>query len=329
MKPMNLIVFDMDGVLIDVSDSYREAVRKTARRFLAGAKNGEQLPDPLFPLSDLARLKQSGGLNNDWELTARTLHLLLLFMEADDQNRSEEKPSYQEDMKNYNVEVLANFLRRSKNPLTYLYGQFQDRESFFVKSCFRGDVKTGNIIKRMFQEIYLGSSLFLSTYGVAPTFSRGKGLINNETLFCDPAILEDLAKYHILAVATGRPKMEALQPLERFKIREYFKEVITLDDVLREEKAIVKERNEIISLSKPNPFMLDYLVETIGGPFQKLFYVGDMPDDMQAAKASKKGYGAVGVLYSSPDPQNSRKVLRQAGADYIIDSLSALPQIIG
>ncbi|MCL5807999.1 MAG: hypothetical protein M1418_05570 [Deltaproteobacteria bacterium] len=48
MKLPKLIVFDMDGVLIDVSGSYRETVRKAARLFFAGAKGFESLPDPLL-----------------------------------------------------------------------------------------------------------------------------------------------------------------------------------------------------------------------------------------------------------------------------------------
>ena len=75
--------------------------------------------------------------------------------------------------------------------------------------------------------------------------------------------------------------------------------------------------------------MLDFLAEKTGGSFEKLFYIGDMPDDIQAAKASKNGYLSIGVLYSSPDPQKSRKILLQAGADYIIESLAGLPEIIG
>ena len=329
VKSMNLIVFDMDGVLIDVSNSYREAVRKTARLFFSCAKNYEKLPDPLFPLDDLARLKESGGLNNDWELTATTLNLLFLFIEAKAQNRSTKSASYEKDIKTYNVEGLANFLRESQNALTYLQTQYGNSKSSFVEHSFKGDVKTGNIIKRMFQEIYLGSSLFRSTYGIAPKFSKDNGLINNEALLCDLPMLKDLAGYHILGIATGRPEMEALYTLERFGIQEYFREVITLDDVLSNEKAIFKKRNEKISLSKPNPFMLDFLAEKTGGSFEKLFYIGDMPDDIQAAKASKNGYLSIGVLYSSPDPQNSRKILLQAGADYIIESLAGLPEIIG
>ena len=65
MDKQSLIVFDMDGVLIDVSGSYRETVRKTARLFFTGARGFDKLPDPLFSLKDLAKIKQSGGLNND------------------------------------------------------------------------------------------------------------------------------------------------------------------------------------------------------------------------------------------------------------------------
>ena len=65
MTKRTLIVFDMDGVIVDVSGSYREAVRQTARLFFKGIGSENTLPDPLFSLDDLARVKQAGGLNND------------------------------------------------------------------------------------------------------------------------------------------------------------------------------------------------------------------------------------------------------------------------
>ena len=82
MKIPKLIVFDMDGVLIDVSGSYRETARQTARLFFDEARGFGKLPDPLFPLTDLAELKQTGGLNNDWDLTALTLHLLFALVKT-------------------------------------------------------------------------------------------------------------------------------------------------------------------------------------------------------------------------------------------------------
>ena len=69
MQNKYVIVFDMDGVLIDVSRSYRDTVRQTAKLFLKNAPLSKKLPEPLFPLTDLAAVKQSGGLNNDWDLS--------------------------------------------------------------------------------------------------------------------------------------------------------------------------------------------------------------------------------------------------------------------
>ncbi len=71
-----LIIFDMDGVLVNVSASYRETVRRTASLFLSGAVSSGRLPDPLFSLKDLAAVKQSGGLNNDWDLSRTVCSLL-------------------------------------------------------------------------------------------------------------------------------------------------------------------------------------------------------------------------------------------------------------
>lgn len=53
------IVFDMDGVLIDTSKSYRLAVKKTVEEFTGKAISFEQIQEA----------KNLGGLNNDWDLT--------------------------------------------------------------------------------------------------------------------------------------------------------------------------------------------------------------------------------------------------------------------
>ena len=330
MKSNKLIVFDMDGVLIDVSGSYREAVRKTARLFLAGAKNFDKLPDPLFSLEELLRLKQTGGLNNDWELTARTIDLLFTLFESPPGGApSADSVSCKNAIRAYDAQKLADFLHKSSTPLTDLAALQKGGKSPFVEQCFRGDVKTGNIIKRMFQEIYLGPALFRSAYDLEPEFSNDEGLINNESLLVNAAILQDLSLRHTLAIATGRPQMEAEHPLKRFAIRKYFRDVVTHDDCIGEEQRLYKEKNIRVSLEKPNPFMLDLLSDRLGNSFDQRFYVGDMPDDMQAAKASKMKYRAIGALFLSSASQNSRDILIKAGADHLIDSPAALTVIFG
>ncbi len=188
------------------------------------------------------------------------------------------------------------------------------------------------MIKRIFQEIYLGPPLFTAlrgTYGQEPRFYQGEGLIHRESLLMDPALLADLSRNHILAIATGRPQAEADFPLDRFDLRKYFQLVITLDDCTREEERILAERGERISLKKPDPYMLDRIPRLIGKGFSECYYLGDMPDDMQAARSSRTGYRGVGVIFSSAEPENLRRELLQAGADFILADPAALPGILG
>jgi phosphoglycolate phosphatase-like HAD superfamily hydrolase len=323
-----LIVFDMDGVLIDVSRSYRETARKTARLFFAGARGFGKLPNPLFALTDLAELKQTGGLNNDWDLTALTLHLLFTQVKTPPGLLSADGAlAPEETIRHCDVSDLADFLNTSTRPLMDLLNHYGRRHDPYVTSCYQGDVDTGNRIKRIFQEIYLGRSLFTALYSREPRCYRGEGLIHRESLLMDLTLIADLSRDHILAIATGRPRAEADFPLDRFDLRKYFQLVITLDDCTQEEDRIFTERGERISLKKPDPYMLDRIVYLIGKGFSECYYLGDMPDDMQAARSSKTGYRGVGVVVSSADPENRGKALLQAGAEQIIDDYAVLPEI--
>lgn len=68
-----LIVFDMDGVLVDVGESYRETVVQTVRHF-SGRTIGREL---------IQDYKNSGGWNNDWALTQRILRDFGMHVEYD------------------------------------------------------------------------------------------------------------------------------------------------------------------------------------------------------------------------------------------------------
>src|SRR5215470_12054105 len=56
-----MIVFDMDGVLVDVTESYRETIRHTVRHF-----TGEEISYGL-----IQDYKNAGGWNNDWLLSQK------------------------------------------------------------------------------------------------------------------------------------------------------------------------------------------------------------------------------------------------------------------
>jgi len=57
--PAEVLVFDMDGVLVDVSDSYREAICQTVFNFTGREVSRAEIQD----------LKNEGGWNNDWEVS--------------------------------------------------------------------------------------------------------------------------------------------------------------------------------------------------------------------------------------------------------------------
>jgi HAD superfamily phosphatase len=56
---LRAILFDIDGVLVDVSNSYRQAIAQTTEYFT----NKVVLPN------EIQELKQKTGFNNDWDLT--------------------------------------------------------------------------------------------------------------------------------------------------------------------------------------------------------------------------------------------------------------------
>ena len=329
MKPKSVIVFDMDGVIVDVSGSYRDTVRQTARLFFKGAASWEDLPNPLFPLSDLAKVKQSGGLNNDWDLTFLVINLLYTLVKGPNNGKDPNAwVRYRNITGRCDVAALASYLKSSKEPITALFKKTGKQHHEWITDLYTGDVGTGNVIKQMFQEIYLGKDLFESTYGIPPEMYDKEGYINREKLLVNKSVLENLSKNHILATATGRPKAEADYPLDCFDIRRYFTTICTLDDCLREEQRIFETEKRKVSLSKPNPFMLDVIEAVQKEKACEFYYVGDMPDDMIAAARSRAKFVGIGILISSSEKDILKKDLLKAGANYIVDDFDELKTIV-
>ncbi|HEX7360960.1 MAG TPA: HAD family hydrolase [Bryobacteraceae bacterium] len=62
-SPPDVIVFDVDGVLVEVTASYREAIRETVRHFTG----------KLVSHDTIQNFKNAGGWNNDWLLSQRLI----------------------------------------------------------------------------------------------------------------------------------------------------------------------------------------------------------------------------------------------------------------
>ncbi len=312
-----LIVFDMDGVLADVSRSYREVVRETARRFFRPASRWAELPSPLFSLAELAGLKQSGGLNNDWDLTYRVLELLMGPLDpAPAREAGDPWERYRRVMGRLDLDPLLRFLARSREPLREL-AELPRPKNPFLRSLCRGEVGGGNLVKQIFQEVYLGAGRFQATYGLVPRACRGRGLQERERLLAPKPLLRRLASRHLLGIATGRPRAEAGYFLARFGLEALFPQVLTLEDYQREELRIHRREGRRVRRAKPHPFLLDALAGRAGARSLRKCYVGDMPDDMRAALRSAGGFLPVGLVQAAPDRAAARQRLLEAGACWV------------
>ena len=85
-----------------------------------------------------------------------------------------------------------------------------------------------------------------------------------------------------LAVCTGAGRSIADYTLERFGLSQFFRTIVTVDDV---------------SEPKPDPEGLRTVMETIGADCNHTVYIGDHPDDIEASR--KAGVKSAGALWGS------------------------------
>ena len=132
-------------------------------------------------------------------------------------------------------------------------------------------------VKKKFVELYWGEG--------------GKGgNVDYEKWLLPRASLRRLAKRAELALFTGRVRMETDYTLDRCRVREFFQQIVTAEDVAK---------------GKPDP---EGLVKIIGGRDPaKALYVGDNVDDAIAAAAVKIPF--VGILPQAVGERRERRAL--------------------
>ncbi|WP_028323731.1 HAD family hydrolase [Desulfatirhabdium butyrativorans] len=326
---MNLIAFDMDGVIVDVSSSYREMIPLIARKFFEPSPDAAALPTPIISLEDIAWIRNQGGWNNDWDLSALVISLALSTMQlAIPESAGDAWTLWRTTLQSCKLTGLIDYLNSVPMPISTRFRQLGAFRHPFVDLMDQGDIETGNVIRRLFQELYLGSDLFRATYSLEPKSHRGPGLIETERLLIPVSFFERLSEQHILAIATGRPFAEAFYTLRLFGIENYFSRILTLDDCDLATDWTLALSHDRPSLEKPDPFMLNAIYAGLERPVEGQFYIGDMPDDMKAAKRASPSFTAIGLLSSDAAPEELKRRLVEAGADMLVESVDELERIV-
>lgn len=199
---VDAVVLDIDGVLVEVSDSYRRAIVETLEHVY-----GETIDKRAIQL-----FKDAGGFNNDWELTdAAALYILA--------NRHGLDRS---------LEEFTNAIAGTGGGL----GAAKTVISDSLEPAGRERVLTtwdDDRLRDVFQQLYLGADLYREIEGGDPTMET-RGFIHDEPVLLEENTRAVLLEAYPVGVLTGRPRPEATIALDRVGLDLDPAHVFTMDD---------------------------------------------------------------------------------------------------
>ncbi|MUW14453.1 TIGR01548 family HAD-type hydrolase [Halorubrum sp. CBA1125] len=198
---VDAVVLDIDGVLVDVSDSYRRAIVESVDRVY-----GETIDDDA-----VQAFKDAGGFNNDWDLTdAAALYVL----------------ARREGLE-LDVEAFTDRVCDAGGGLDGAKAVLRDRPE--VSATTVRDRWDPELLRATFQALYLGEELYRELEGDEPPLSA-PGYIHDEPTLVDPETIADLTARFEVGVLTGRPAAEATIALERVGLDVSSDRRFTMDD---------------------------------------------------------------------------------------------------
>ncbi len=270
ISQVDTLIFDIDGVLIDVRDSFMKAICQTVQFYfkeILGFQGSQNLINP----KETEYFKTAGGFNNDWDLTSAVVLFYLMKARENNLKDVDELRSIKPDIK-----TLATKMLSPGGGLTKVID--------LIKKD--GQVKEGilslwdqDLITKIFQEIYAGEEYCYIIYGFHPSLVKLEGLIKQERIIIDKNKKNFLEKFS-LGILTGRNEREARVALERLGWDEIIskKRIVTADD----------------GVAKPHPQGLKKIAESLETKWG--IYIGDTWDDLLTVKNNNKEEGVTKFL---------------------------------
>ena len=297
------IVFDIDNVLIDTRASYTDCIRKTVETYLETILKFQPSRTPLLSREEVERFKSLGGFNDDWDTC---YGLLLYFLSKKIKKLSIHELAKQKDISKWvqtvktkplGVKGIERLLRQHLYflPRNDVIARQQTNQS---RSNLQAKINLKQITD-IFQRFYLGEFVW------------------NEKLLIPKSFLKNLKRLGLkIGIVTGRSREEASFALRRFQIDSAIDTMITTNETPK-------------NLKKPHPYGLLKIAAKLGRNLRYL-YVGDLPDDILAARRAKgeMKIASCGFLAASTLPGEMKRELKKAKADYVCKKPKELLKII-
>jgi len=297
------IIFDCDGVLIDVTKSYDVTINKTISYVL------KEIADITvdIPLTNeiLLKFKSTGGFNDEIDITYSGI-LCLIAAKKLNKNPTELIIDVLDNADDSGITYVENFLNKIDVDITDI------KSRLGYPSADKND-----LIHATFDQLFFGPELYEKIFQKKSNFSE-KGFIENDKVIVSSELIGTLKKKFDdkIAVVTGRGFNAISSSL---------KEVLNQFNV----KSSVFLEDESRDLAKPNP---ESLIRAMKGLDSKnCLYVGDsMEDIILTEKASELGFQATfcGIYGSTKLPEMKKNMFVKKNASFILESINSLPKAL-
>ena len=297
------IIFDCDGVLIDVTTSYDTTINKTISYVLK--EIADITADTPLTNEMLLKFKSTGGFNDEIDITYSGV---LCYIAA-------------KKLKKNPTELILDILNNADDTgIAYIEGFLDkiDVDISDIKSRLNyPSVEKNDLIHATFDQLFFGPKLYEKIFQKKSKFSD-KGFIENDNVIVTSALIEALKKKFNdkIAIVTGRG-LDA--------ISSSLKEILNQFNV---ESSVFLE-DESRDLAKPNPQSLIRAMKGLNS--KNCLYVGDSMEDMiLAKKASDLGFNATfcGIYGSSKLPEMKKKLFTEFSAPLILETINQLPDTL-
>jgi len=302
IKKIDAIIFDCDGVLIDITKSYDLAIKEVIKYFLKQFGIEKSLP---ITQDIIEGFKSTGGFNDEVDVTYA---LILSLVVANRMKTPEQK---------FLVDVINNAdhtgIKSVEKFITTLSVDISD----ITKKLDYPGPHNKNLLYSVFDQMFYGSELYYKLFKKQSQFF-GQGFIENDVNLLKNDLITKLKNKfkNKLAIVTGRGRESIRYTLGNLLDEFDLKNSIFLEDESRE-------------LAKPNP---QSLIKSIRGLRSTCcLYVGDsMEDYIMAKKATENGHDTIfcAIFGTSKSYESKRIFFEQKNVPMILESIDLLPKAL-
>lgn len=326
MGKVDAVVFDCDGTLIDVRESYDATIIETVES-MAESFLGARLRIGRTGREFILEIRRTGGFNSDWDLT----YALLLFSAASLERAGKARA--------VNVQRLGQLVRdfSSSQRLDgwrsvdgYLRADGLESPALKELRAYLG--YPGNpLTSRMaaaFDEVYYGEKLYRRIYGAEPKTAQKRGLIDSEKVIVSKETLGklvDMLGAGRMAMATGRPSIAVQHTIGN--LLGYFEQDASV--YIGDGDIDPKLAPGLAKYRKPSGESLLLAKEKFRS--KVLLYVGDSAEDRLMAENAggpEDGFLFAGVYGSSSSEREQISYFTGAGSDVLVKDVNQIPAVL-